>query len=203
MPYFHNCQYGIVANNKSYVYTDVTTFGHQFTSIPGVCFYALNGSVLNAPGATPAGTSFNIVNCEAGVVASQGCSINLQYAQMSSVRNGILVNKQTTIKFDNCTIAGKYDYVNSSHGVLLDASCVGTVYGTSVTGFTGGTGGPSGGHYKSINSSILYNDSVAQKNLVNVSTGSIIGYAIADTTKGAGDYGGFGSSPPPPAPPGK
>jgi len=167
MPGFYNCNNGILATNGSQIRIDKTT---NFFNTTNVALGVAENSVLQAiiasgTSATP-GATININTSTFGVQLSASTA-TIQGAQIQNSRVGFGAFKGSKFNFDYSSVIGQGITNAQNYGVLADEGSFGTVYGTSVTGHTGGTGSGTGGNYKTTNGSVMMVGSSTQSNQTN------------------------------------
>ena len=167
MPGFYNCNNGILATNGSQVRIDKKT---NFFNTTNVALGVAENSILqaiNASGSSAAaGSTININNSAFGVQLSASTAI-VQGAQIQNSRVGFGAFKGSKFNFDYSVVVGQGITNAQNYGVLADEGSFGTVYGTSVSGHTGGTGSGTGGNYKTTNGSVVLVGSSTQSNQTN------------------------------------
>lgn len=195
MSYFHNCQFGINAQNKA----DINIFKPSvFTNVSSSALNVEGNSNLYAIGASattgPSGHSGNSIfsfNCNA-VINAKNSVIRGDNLGLYESKYGIILN--------NCEFAVENSYISrgyipvDSYGILADNFSNGTVFGTSITGYpslTGATSTTGGALFAAMNGSTIVAGNDTQRNQINTVQGNFAGNAAVGTVNARVDYAGI------------
>lgn len=199
MPYFHNCNYGVVSTNSSFI--PKTTY--KMTNIGRHGIYSKK-SIIDIRPTDDSGNSIggllNINNADIAIEALNS-DVNIKSASIVDVRVGVAAKNNTNCIIQSSSISAKPNLINNvnslpPYGVFGNNSSSISVFASTVTGFTGGTGatggasGP-GGIYRAIDNAIIILDTSTEYNKINT-----VNYQGLNNGKST-YYATFGDVPPP------
>jgi hypothetical protein len=148
-----------------------------------------NNSSFESPGVSGnTGSSLRILSCARGIQVDNNSRFDVGNALIRDTRYGAVATNASSFSLFQSEIYGdSYSVFNgNTFGVFLSDASVGSIYSTSITGYTGGTGSATAANASAIKNSTLLVGTTAQSSLVNTNLlgASLAGDVIVDTSLG-------------------
>lgn len=182
---FNGCKIAIQGLNGSYFDFNNEILIKDATE---VAINLKNNSIVDSPGISGAShSSFYIVTSERGFQVDNSKAI-IENAYIVDTRYGVIAKNNSFLDFNKSTIDGQR-YLNTntqSFGAYISDGTVVNMYQSSVTGYTGGTGGTQTAMIASVKGSTIFVESDAKRTNINtVANGSSsLGFAVVDVNQG-------------------